>query len=51
MKLDKRINVEYVDEDISKFLEEQSKKFFLSELNSLEYKIIVLKILKNIPNI
>lgn len=40
MKLDKRIIIEFVDEDISKLLEEQSKKKFISELKSLELKYI-----------
>ncbi len=34
MKLDKKIIVEFVDEDISKLLEEESEKKFISELKS-----------------
>ena len=41
MKLDKRIIVEFVDEDIFKLLEEQSQKKFISELKSLELKYSV----------
>ena len=38
MKLDKDIIIEFVDEDFSKILEEQNKKKFITELNSLELK-------------
>ena len=38
MKLSKDIIIEFVDEDISKLLEEQNNKKFISELNSLELK-------------
>ncbi len=41
MKLDKEIIIEFVDEDISKLLEEQNRKKFISELNSLELKYSV----------
>jgi hypothetical protein len=38
MKLDKKIIIEFVAEDISKLLEEESKKKFIAELKSLELK-------------
>ena len=41
MKLDKDIIIEIVDEDFSKLLEEQNKKKFITELNSLELKYSV----------
>lgn len=41
MKLNKKIIIEFVDEDISKLLEEQSKKRFRLELKSLELKYSV----------
>lgn len=41
MKLDKKIIVEFVDEDFSKFIKEQSEKKFISELKSLELKYSV----------
>lgn len=41
MKSDKEIIIEFVDEDISELLEEQNRKKFISELNSLELKYSV----------
>ena len=41
MKLDKEIIIEFVDEDISKLLEERNRKKFISELNSSELKYSV----------
>ena len=41
MELEKKIIVEFVDEDISKLLEEQNRKKFVSELKSLELKYSV----------
>jgi hypothetical protein len=41
MKLDKKIIIEFVDDDISKLLEDQNRKKFISELNSLELKYSV----------
>ena len=38
MEFKKDIIIEFVDEDISKLLEEQNNKKFISELNSLELK-------------
>lgn len=41
MKLFKDVIIEFVDEDIYKLIEEQNKKKFISELNSLELKYCV----------
>lgn len=41
MKKDKKIIIEFVDEDFSKRLEEEKRKKFLSELESLELKYSV----------
>ena len=38
MKSDKKIIIEFVDEDISGLLEEKNRQKFISELNSLELK-------------
>ncbi len=41
MKEDKKIIIEFVDEDFFKRLEEENRKKFLSELESLELKYSV----------